>query len=171
MANDYNFYNLEAPFRKFLDSGNRKMSSISISNYISDLRHFFGWIVLTIKNRADSPGLASSEFSEVLSKFLTEGTVRDYMAYLRANNIPIRTINRRLSTLRKFCTFCIEQNWIKTNPAKVINNVMELKQKSITKDPLSDFSDYLMKHEEDQSVAKTLIEDIREFFVISSNRD
>lgn len=170
MDNEYNFYNLEAPFRLFLNSGNKKISPISINNYLSDLRHFFGWIVLTIKNRSLPIKFASDDYQQILSQFMTEEMVRSYADYLRANNIPVRTINRRLSTLRKFCSFCISQGWIKTNPAKIIVNVTDRQKSPLSPDPLADFSEYVMKSETDQNIAKTLLDDLKEFFVISSNQ-
>ncbi len=169
MDNEYNFYNLEAPFKLFLNSGNKRISPISINNYLSDLRHFFGWIVLTIKNRNAPIQFESDDYQQILSQFLTEEIVRSYSDYLRANNIPIRTINRRLSTLRKFCSFCISQGWIKINPAKIINNVTDRKEKPNKSDALSDFSNYLKKTEQDQNVIRSLLEDVKEFFVISLN--
>lgn len=169
MDNEYNFYNLEAPFKLFLNSGNKKISPISINNYLSDLRHFLGWIVLTIKNRSLPIKFASDDYHQILSQFLTEEIVRSYADYLKANNIPMRTINRRLSTLRKFCSFCIAQGWIKTNPAKVIVNVTDRQKRPLPHDSVADFSEYIMQIETDQSIAKTLIDDLKEFFVISSN--
>lgn len=168
MANEYNLYNLEASFKLFLISGNRAVRPISINNYLSDLRHFFGWIVLTIKNQQPEISLGSEDYEKIFSQFLTEEVIHDYMDYLGANNIPVKTINRRLSTLRKFCTFCITQGWIKTNPAKIIINVKEPQKAPKTQDNLTDFSDYLMKTEEDLTQAKTVVEDVKEFLVISS---
>lgn len=169
MADKYNFYNLEAPFKIFLITGNKKIKPISVNNYLSDLRHFFGWIVLTIKNSQSEIAFDPDEYQQIFSQFLTEKTVNDYGDYLRANNIPPKTINRRFSTLRKFCTFCIAQGWLKTNPAKAISNVVEAKVKLKKEDPLIEFETFLLKHEEDENEAKNQIEDVREFFVISSN--
>lgn len=170
MDNEYNFYNLEAPFKLFLNSGNKKISPISINNYLSDLRHFFGWIVLTIKTRDLPIKFASDDYQQILSQFLTEEMVQSYADYLRANNIPMRTINRRLSTLRKFCSFCIAQGWIKTNPAKVIVNVKDRQKRPDSQDSLTDFSEYVMRSEANNNIAKNLIDDLKEFFVISSNQ-
>ena len=49
----YNFYNLEASFIRFLNSGNRDLSKVTIKNYISDLRHFFGWFIFRLKASQD----------------------------------------------------------------------------------------------------------------------
>lgn len=43
MTKTYNLYNLEAPFKEYLVAGNQK--DVSIKNYLSDFRHFAGWVM------------------------------------------------------------------------------------------------------------------------------
>lgn len=113
----YNFDNFEANFREFLIS--EKVSPVTLKNYLSDLRHFLGWLSLhqashIVTERKDSVnGLVS---------LIDTGTVEAYKTYLVSNRLPDNTVNRRLSTLRKFCSFCIGQGWMKNNPAKGISN-------------------------------------------------
>lgn len=102
----YNLYNLEASFKQSLIAGN--FSPISIKNYLSDLRHYFGW-----SNKPNSCDL---------SDLFSENMVVNYKSYLENSSFPTRTINRRLSTLRKFCAFLIKQGSIKINPAKGLTN-------------------------------------------------
>ncbi|MEK7597785.1 MAG: phage integrase SAM-like domain-containing protein [Patescibacteria group bacterium] len=109
MSETYNLYNLEAPFKEYLIAGNQK--AVSIKNYLSDFRHFFGWLIST------------GEETSPLQGSINIKTVSEYKSYLESNNIPHKTINRRLSTLRKFCSFCISQGWMKENPAKKIGNI------------------------------------------------
>lgn len=121
MDRQYNFYNVEASFRIFLSAGNKSIQAITIKNYLSDLRHFLGWFVLRLKVK----NLDVREIhSENLSKHLTGNEIAQYKAYLEENKSPIKTINRRLSTLRKFCSFCISQGWMTENPAKKIQNIV-----------------------------------------------
>jgi hypothetical protein len=105
MEKGYNLYNLEPQFREFLIAEN--ISPISLKNYLSDLRYFFGWMSSKSLN------------VEAIDKELVE----DYRKYLLDNNLPHKTVNRRLSTLRKFCSFCISQGWMDENPAKKIANI------------------------------------------------
>ena len=116
MEKQYNFYNLEASFKNFLLAGNK--SPVTIKNYLSDLRHFLGWIVLKFK-------VQSSKFKvdaepENIAQFITVDLVIEYRSYLSENKVPEITIKRRLSTLAKFCSFCISQGWISTNPMKQV---------------------------------------------------
>src|SRR3989338_8943022 len=110
MSETYNLYNLEAPFKQYLTAGNQK--PISIKNYLSDFRHFAGWVMS--KGGHGGPPLQEP---------ITLNDISEYKSYLELNNIPHKTINRRLSTLRKFCSFCISQGWMKENPAKKISNI------------------------------------------------
>lgn len=127
----YNFYNLEASFREYVLSGNKKLSPVSIRNYTSDLRHFLGWYLFFLK--------ASPKYAQIVDKAgdnyvyisnLSAQIIAAYRDYLQENRIPLRTINRRFSTLRRFCAFCISQGWLKENPAKQIANVGTAKEQS-----------------------------------------
>jgi site-specific recombinase XerD len=116
----YNLDNLEANFREFLIS--EAVSPITLKNYLSDLRHFLGWYSFHLSSKSI---IVSSEQNNSLHEYLSHlnlSLVLDYRKYLETNNVPTKSINRRLSTLRKFCTFCISQGWLKTNPAKEISN-------------------------------------------------
>src|SRR3989339_1542622 len=116
MSNTYNLYNLEAPFKKYLSAVNYK--PVSIRNYLSDIRHFFGWLISYFKSEN-----ISIESEIKAPQFITIKSIFEYKSYLLKNNIPLKTINRRLSSIRKFFSFCISQGWIKENPAKQIRNM------------------------------------------------
>lgn len=137
MDQRYNFYNFEALFKQYLHAENN--SPITIKNYLSDLRHFIGWAILKLKVKSEKfkvDQLTSEEFVILIDTPLID----EYKQYLVANNIPQKTVNRRLSTLRKFFTFCILQGWRKDNPAKKVNNLIADKNQL-----LSDFQQYLMQ--------------------------
>lgn len=139
MQNQYNQYNLEAPFRTYLSAEN--ISPISLKNYLSDLRHFLGWF--QGEQRSSSFSVHSSQNKAVVKEFnadsgvtqglqndvlaaITPNMIAEYKSYLSANGVPTKTVNRRLSALRKFFTFAISQGWTKENPAKKINNIASL---------------------------------------------
>ncbi len=159
----YNFYNIEASFRNFLTAGNKPIQSVTIRNYISDLRHFLGWFVLTLKSKnLDFTTIDSDN----LSDYLRREEIAQYKAYLYKNNIPVKTINRRLSTLRKFCTFCISQRWMGENPAKHVRNLsskinnptQEIEQDLM----LEEFNNDLANDGVDHKEALGIINNIRE---------
>ena len=154
MDKQYNFYNFEASFKKFLLAEN--VSPITLKNYLSDLRHFLGWTILKLKvqNKKNFENLSPLEFLNQIDESLVE----EYKNYLVVNSIPAKTINRRLSTLRKFFSFCISQGWLKENPAKKIQN-LKLNIDSI----ISSFALSLEKENLDQKTIKSYLEVVQEF--------
>jgi site-specific recombinase XerD len=155
----YNFYNFEALFKQYLLAENN--SPITIKNYLSDLRHFLGWVILKLLREASSQSAEKVEkiTSEEFIALIDAPLIEEYKQYLITNNIPQKTINRRLSTLRKFFTFCILQGWQKDNPAKKVNNLIASKNEL-----LSDFQQYLMqKRGLSTSEIKNINDDINGF--------
>lgn len=160
MSNEYNLYNLEASFRNYLVAEN--VSPNTLKNYLSDFRYFCGWY--------ESPKTANStqqftilsftsldDLVKELPNLLQNQVISDYKNYLSKNKLPSKTINRRLSTLRKFCSFCISQGWLKENPAKHLENI---KNADVMREKLSLA---LTKFEE---VHPDISKDVREFYSI-----
>ncbi|MFZ2206161.1 MAG: site-specific integrase [Microgenomates group bacterium] len=107
MAQRYNFFYFEATFKKYLVAGNAGASTIK--NYLSDLHFFFAWL----KNDRGIDELEPSDMPNVFS----HATMRAYhLALLDANTAPA-TYDRRLSSLRHFFSFCVDQAWLNSNPA------------------------------------------------------
>ncbi len=155
----YNLYNFETLFHKYLLAEN--VSSPTVRNYLSDLRHFLGWWEFKLKT---NQVVIQSEIQII--DYLNPDYVREYKSYLVDNELPLKTVNRRLSTLRKFCSFCIQQGWMKENSAKQISNhksdlLVDHSSQIINsyKHSLQDKPD--LKYPVEQSV-----QDITEFFTI-----
>lgn len=163
MSKVYNFYNLEALFRTFLTAGNKVPQPVTIKNYLSDLRHFLGWFVVRLKNKNIELDTIDSDN---LSDHLTSNEIAQYRAYLKENGIPVKTINRRLSTLRKFCSFCISQRWMDENPAKHIKNIThassELNTQVNNDLVLENFKKSLIEEGLAQQEAQKLITEVRD---------
>lgn len=119
-VNRYNLDNLEAGFRKYLIV--QQVSIITLKNYLSDLRHFFGWLVFYNSSMRKQTISENLDERSVIALIDTE-SIGQYKTYIETNKLPHKTINRRLSTLRKFCTFCISQGWMQENPAKKVINI------------------------------------------------
>jgi len=200
MNNQYNLYNLEALFEKYLLAGNSSsvytkrefctvsakadsgsgqttikpgtLSPITIKNYLSDLRHFLGWMTLKLKVKNEKlkiETLSEAEFTQ----FITPEIILNYKQYLISNNIPLKTVNRRLSTLRKVCSFCISQGWMRENPAKKIFNQkkpLNIQISKKNKQTLNKFSRELYKSGFSKATIKNYLSDVQEFLnVISFN--
>ena len=117
----YNLDNFEASFREFLQ--NEHVSFPTLKNYLSDLRHFMGWFTFYLHSKHDDNLKSENTELSSLAEMIDFEAVSSYKVYLESNALPPKTINRRLSTLRKFCSFCISQNWMKENVAKKVANV------------------------------------------------
>lgn len=116
MQKQYNVSNLEAEFKQYLVSVNS--SPISIKNYLSDIRHFIGWVRLNRNLSKENIVDPSSFFTAMNGEIMAS-----YIAYLNDPGIPIASINRKLSCLRKFFTFAISQGWTEENIPKKIRNI------------------------------------------------
>ncbi len=122
MRNEYNVAYLEALFKKHLEISSPPISKVSQKNYLSDIRYFFGWIQNFAQPQPDNAQSLQNLFSKNL---LVE--FRDYMI---DSLLPIATINRRLSSLRKFCHFLVESSKIVQDPSSNLTNVTKLDYQS-----------------------------------------
>ena len=107
---DQSFF--EQAFLDFLIKQN--VSRITRNNYISDLRYFFRWL---------SPLPPSTMSTDILEQY-KQSQIYQY--------IPIASINRRLSTLRKFFTCAASNGWTTTNPTTMLSNIAKTKATAVT---------------------------------------
>ncbi len=104
-------------FKKYLLS--QKISTISINNYLVDLRNFLEWFILSLKtNLVD---FDESQSFSLLSN-LNTSKLEEYKSFLLNNNSAPKTINRRLSTLRRFSLYCKDSAYTQFNSAQFIRN-------------------------------------------------
>lgn len=103
-------------FKLYLES--LSLSRKTIRNYLSDLSHFTAWATLKLR----TTGYEITQ-DQNLIPYLSCSLIEEYRIFLLTNTIPARTINRRLSTLRRFGRFLQEKGLIITNPAVEIINV------------------------------------------------
>jgi len=168
MEKRYNFDNLEASFKVFLTAGNK--NKVTIKNYLSDIRHFLGWLTFYLRanshTKEQSPIINNESFGWV--SLIIKQTIFDYRSYMKENRLPNKSINRRLSTVRKFCTFCISQGWLKENPAKQIGNVglMEKPKILTQEDILVQFEQSLLDEDLDNQTIKNYLNNVREMLSI-----
>ncbi len=96
MVKAYNLDNIEASFHEYLSAVNSNLSPTSIKNYLSDLKHFIGWL---------KTNSATTNASDPISTLINDESLRKYLQYLSSKDLPLNTLSRRLSTLRKFTQF------------------------------------------------------------------
>ena len=147
---------LEKKFGLYLKS--KGVSPLTQKNYLSDLRYFWNWFVLVLKSKKLNVDKLSTPS---LCGLITQEIVARYKKFLTLNQVPSKTINRRLSTLRKFCQFCISQGWLKENPAKKITNIG--KKKDPIWEILKKFSQSLKEEGATKITIKNYLADVRQF--------
>jgi site-specific recombinase XerD len=159
----YNLYNFEHEFRNYLLAGNA--NPVTLKNYLSDFRHFWGW--LSVQSFIQGEEFENDK-TYTLS-LITSQVVSVYKNYLINNALPYKTVNRRLSTLRRFCTFCVSQGWLKSNPAKEISNTHTASDKTNESysvgELIAEFKSYLETNKYKANSSKEYLAEIHELLV------
>lgn len=151
MHTQYNRYNLEAIFKSSLNA--EKVQPITLKNYMSDLKHFFGWLS------------TQPDFDDDIPRTLTPTSIQSYVLYLLGANIPFSTANRRLSTLRKFCGLGVQQGWLGANPISHMTNLIVIQ--GIGPEMALRFQQYLSEEGLTADEIKKNITDVKEFITLS----
>ena len=86
------------------------LANLTIKNYIIDVKQFFVWLekVTGVNNSWD---VREKNVFEKISPIL----INEYKERLLSQNFSPKTINRKLSSLRKYISFASEKNLIKTD--------------------------------------------------------
>lgn len=147
--------NLSAKFENYLL--NRKVGAKTLRNYRCDINHFFGWAITHLSNQ----GIRLEASEDLLIYF--SNLPSSYKAYLLENQISQATTNRRLSTLRNFSRFLVDDGFITTNPAQNISNVGSRKNCTKNTDLLSAFSKHLSLDGVSKITSKNYVSDVRHF--------
>lgn len=145
-------------FLKYLSE--KKLSSISLKNYKSDFNHFASWVIMKVRTYG-----TNVETLEDAIPFLSASIAVEYKQYLEKNNIPLKTINRRLSTLRSLSKFLKEGLYCDFDFMAGIENKHDQKAtKDITLQPIiNDFKAFLASQEISEATIKNYISDINQF--------
>lgn len=124
--------NLEQSFKLYLTK-TKGLSRRTVKNYLVDYRHFVDWLkkaqgeISTKENLQglESPTLKVEESAEKKDQKLTKITknlLKRYRAYLSSSDVAKSTVKRRLSTIRIFCQFLLNQNLIDKDPSVGLEN-------------------------------------------------
>jgi site-specific recombinase XerD len=168
MNNEYNLSILEALFKDHLVA--EKVSKVTIKNYRSDVKYFINWFYVYIRGYIETVGGEENEVSliEVFILHSTNGLIEEFKSYLIASNIPLKTINRRLSSIRKFYAFCVKRGYLTDNPSLSVTNHKDQPEsilvptKTSNNNTQADFEKYLSNKLNIQNT-DDIIEDYKEF--------
>lgn len=147
-------------FKTFL--ANSGISKLSLKNYMSDLNNFASWLIAY----STKIGAHANNFTEAIP-FINEQTAAEYKTSLASSTTSKLTINRRLSTLRKFGKFLVEENILDANFTSNLENLSvsskKIKKQVRSKDDLSGFEEYLATQGVSKNTLKNYSADIRQF--------
>jgi len=144
-------------------------SSITVKNYLSDVKNFFDWL-------AQKTDIHYQVAGKAIFGIFTKETILEYQQDLLSAKTPPSTINRHLSALRKLGQFAHSQGWLSENPAVKISNVtskvgiiefqLEDSQINFSKTEsqiLNEFRRYLEKEKTSPLTIKNYLSDLRHF--------
>lgn len=155
-------YNLEPNLRIYL-SAVKKLKPVSIKNYLSDIRYFIGWFQQT----------QQTSYAELEKNFdlISSDIVQMYKDFLITNELPTRTVNRRLSSLRSLCAYLVSQGLIQANPSNSTPNYSEddIFRPSLFSKELDLFKADLHKNGYSDENIQSIYGDVQEFLEISSH--
>jgi len=143
-------------FKNYLKT--QKVSSVTIKNYITDINNFFSWLENKTQIKHQIAGIS------ILGLF-TKETIKEYKKDQIFRKIPLSTINRRFSALRRFGSFAQNQGWINKNPALQISNPESPTTKGVNQEEiLKKFKEDLKEEQISTITIKNYLSDLRHFF-------
>jgi len=145
-------------------------SAVSVKNYKSDIAHFLAWAVLRLK----SFGTYAENFIEI-TPFINHDFFTSYKSFMVENQTKIKTINRRLSTLRSFSRHLTSLQVLDLDFMEGIQNVgigTPTKTQEKTQDIVDKFRESLSKNKKaSPNTVKNYISDVRSFLAWTSEFD
>jgi site-specific recombinase XerD len=135
----------------------------SIKFYKSDLGHFINWIIF----RICSLGIFVDEFSQTIP-FLKREFSSDYKKFLLENPLSMKTINRRLATIRHLGRFLLSSQTLNFDFSDNLTNIPQFTHKiPITDSLLENFRQSLEAEKIAKNTIKNYLSDIRQFLLWS----
>jgi site-specific recombinase XerD len=144
------------------------LSGKSHKNYKSDLNHFSAWVILKIR----AYGSLAESLTDAVP-FLGSNLAGEYKNYLTKNLTPVRTVNRRLSTLRHLSRYLVLSRIIDSDFMDKIANVSDGKvgKPKTHHAVVNEFRTYLEEEKVSPNTLKNYLSDIRQFLEwIETNR-
>ncbi len=137
----------------------QKVSPVTVKNYVVDVNHFLEWLT-------QKTGIKHQIVGKAIFGLFTEETLNEYKTDLLQSRTPLSTLNRRLSALRKFGQFGLQQGWLTENPANKIANADSgslSKNKDQNVKVLLEFQKQLEKEKISPLTTKNYLSDLKHF--------
>jgi len=148
-------------FRRFLiesGSGKRKISRVTVKNYVSDVNRFFSWL-------SSQPDFVSQN---PLQNNLSTSKISLYLNHLKEDYSP-STISRHTASLNRFSTFLDLKYSIKLSPITSDSSPLLVNQPASTQQLLSQFKKHLKDKKRSHSTVKNYLSDVNHFLTWAAN--
>lgn len=133
------------------------VSKNTLKFYKSDLNHFIKWF----SHQMRTTGYVFFKLQEAVIN-LNPGWVEEYKESLES---PHKTINRRLSTLRHFARFLLDNSYLHFNFMEGVVNVGVTKKVEVPREAIliEQFEEYLRHEKISSNSIKNYLSDVRHF--------
>ncbi|HSW97644.1 MAG TPA: site-specific integrase [Candidatus Saccharimonadales bacterium] len=134
-------------FKKYLFSQKKRPSQATVKNYIADIRHFILWF--------------EEQYHVVFQATLINAEHWQQFKVSKRNLLSTTSLERHLSSLRKFFQFFLETNIIQENPF----DINKIKTEQAERDPwmIKNFKENLKKDKVSKITIKNYSSDIHQF--------
>jgi site-specific recombinase XerD len=154
---------LSKQFKNYLLQ-NTNINVNSLKYYLSDISHFKAWFILKIR----ASGVFAETFIEAIP-FINKHAANEYYQYLLQNNIPPKTINRRLSTLRHLARFFLLSQVLNFDFMTGISNVSLGENKADDMSVIEEFGMFLKDEKVSSNTHKNYMSDVKQFYAWLKN--
>jgi len=160
--------NLLDQFKEYLFSQDNKASKLTVKNYLSDIRHFIKWFEAQYQVSFDPQHITTTTI-ELFKKAMigpdlpTDSHGSDPQKSVINQRISSRSLERHLSSLRKFFTFLKLEGHIGVNPFEQIRDKSAQESAKIDPFNLKDFKNYLYVYNASHLTIKNYVIDVKQF--------
>lgn len=105
---DHSVQDIRQAFQEHLSAQGKHQNTIR--SYANDLKQFLQW-----SRSSFGDGFALAE--------LTRSDIQDYRTFLLTRNSSPASVNRKITALRQFFEYCLQQSLMKENPAAEISGI------------------------------------------------
>jgi site-specific recombinase XerD len=141
------------------------LSQKTFKNYLSDINHFSVWIADKLKTH----GTYIEGLTDAIP-FLNRELAEEYKSQMHLNGVPVKSINRRLSTLRKLAEYLLMDAELPVNFMDKVGNFALSTAKRDYDAVIKDFLSFLSSNKATPNTLKNYLSDIRHFISWTSEQ-
>lgn len=133
------------------------ISNTSLKHYKSDILHFSNWL----SKKASEKGVITDNLLE-LTDLIHSKQAKLYKIYLRKSNFSVKTINRKLSSLRQLAKYLQSIKVVNSNFMEGVANITTRKKPSVHP-AIKHFKLHLIEQDVSKITIKNYLVDVRQF--------